>query len=81
MRWDGQATEELAATRLPGYEDSVTRTFDAPEALDIRFHEVHARSALNRVPGGGGRLPFSWTINTYRGCTHACFLLLRPADA
>ena len=47
------------------------RTFDAPEALGIRFHEVHAKSAINAVPGAS-RMPFRWTINPYRGCTHAC---------
>ena len=36
--------------RLPGYSDAVVRHFDAPEALDTRFYEVHAKSALNRVP-------------------------------
>jgi DNA repair photolyase len=46
------------------------RTFDAPEAMGINFHEVRAKSALNRVPGG--RYGFDWTINPYRGCTHAC---------
>ncbi|HEU4943783.1 MAG TPA: hypothetical protein VFT10_01335, partial [Solirubrobacterales bacterium] len=46
------------------------RTFDAPEAMGVNFHEVRARSALNRVPGG--RYGFNWTINPYRGCTHAC---------
>ena len=46
------------------------RTFDAPEAMGINFHEVRARSALNRVPGG--RYGFGYTINPYRGCTHAC---------
>ncbi len=57
--------------RLPGVGDgTVVRTFDAPEAMGINFHEVRARSALNRVPGG--RYGFGWTINPYRGCTHAC---------
>jgi DNA repair photolyase len=46
------------------------RTFDAPEAMGINFHEVRARSALNRVGGEG--FGFGWTINPYRGCTHAC---------
>ena len=41
------------------------------EALDIRFYEIHARSILNRVPGRSP-LPAPWTINPYRGCTHAC---------
>ena len=30
---------------------SGVRTFDAPEALGINFHEVRAKSALNKVPG------------------------------
>ncbi|MDQ6750993.1 MAG: radical SAM protein [Actinomycetota bacterium] len=54
------------------------RTFDAPEALDVRFYEVQARSALNRVPKQS-QMPFRWTINPYRGCTHACnFCFARP---
>lgn len=69
MRWDGQRVEN--DLRLPGVGDgSVVRTFDAPEAMGINFHEVRARSALNHVPGG--RYGFSWTINPYRGCSHAC---------
>ena len=72
MRWDNLRIEGEAGMRLPGYEDgAVVRTFDAPEALDTRFYEVNARSALNRVPERS-RMPFRWTINPYRGCTHAC---------
>jgi DNA repair photolyase len=71
MRWDEQRVEKEDAGRLFGLaEESVVRTFDAPEAMGINFHEVRARSALNRVPGG--RYGFGWTINPYRGCTHAC---------
>ncbi len=33
--------------------------------------EVCARSIINRVPGESA-VPFRWTINPYRGCTHAC---------
>jgi len=57
--------------RLPGVGDgAVVRTFDAPEAMGINFHEIRARSALNRVPGG--RYGFNYTINAFRGCSHAC---------
>jgi DNA repair photolyase len=51
------------------------RRFDAPEALDMRFYEIHAKSALNRVPEAS-RMPFRWTINPYRGCSHACVYCL-----
>ena len=61
--------------RLPGVGDgSVVRTFDAPEAMGINFHEVRAKSALNHVPGGG--FGFNWTVNQFRGCTHACVFCL-----
>lgn len=69
MRWDEQRVEN--DLRLPGVGDgTVVRTFDAPEAMGINFHEVRARSALNHVPGDS--FGFSWTVNPYRGCTHAC---------
>src|SRR6187200_2017449 len=72
MRWDQLRVENEEGQRLPGYrDDAVVRTFDAPEAMDIRFYEVRAKSALNRVPKQS-RMPFPWTINPYRGCTHAC---------
>ena len=46
------------------------RTFDTPEFRGIEFIEVEAKSVINHVPGRF--LPFAWTINPYRGCTHSC---------
>jgi DNA repair photolyase len=37
-------------------------------ADDARYQEVTCRSALNPVKG----MPFNWTLNPYRGCTHGC---------
>src|SRR3954449_12799476 len=37
-------------------------------ADQARYQEVICRSALNRVKG----MPFEWTLNPYRGCTHGC---------
>ncbi len=72
VRWDNLTIEAEERSALPGYrEPAVVRHFAAPEALDVRFYEVRARSALNRVPERS-RMPFRWTINPYRGCTHAC---------
>src|SRR5947209_6786969 len=37
--------------------------------------EIAARSVINRVQG----MPFSWSINPYRGCRHACgYCYARP---
>jgi DNA repair photolyase len=79
MRWEQQTIAAEASRRLPGYREPATlRTFTAPEALDTRFYEVHAKSALNRVPPRA-RMPFRWTINPYRGCSHACvYCFARP---
>jgi DNA repair photolyase len=79
VRWDNLTESDEESRRLPGYRDpAVVRTFDAPEALDTRFYEVHAKSVLNRVPKAS-RMPFRWTINPYRGCTHSCvFCFARP---
>jgi DNA repair photolyase len=70
MRWDEQRVELERDRPLPGLAVDAVRTFDAPEALGIRFHEVRAKSALNHVPNAP--FGFNWTINLYRGCTHAC---------
>jgi DNA repair photolyase len=58
-------TRQLAdAVRSGGaWEADGQRRADA-----ARYHEVTCRSALNRVHG----MPFEWTLNPYRGCTHGC---------
>src|SRR5213596_1284533 len=77
MRWDALKLSDvepadLSSRRVPLLpRGAVTRTFDTPEFRGITFHEVAARSALNRVPEAS-RVPFRWTINPYRGCSHAC---------
>jgi DNA repair photolyase len=72
MRWDELRVDEQERRALPGFKDPATvRTFDAPEALETRFYEIRAKSAINRVPERS-RMPFRWTINPYRGCSHAC---------
>jgi DNA repair photolyase len=79
VRWTNLTLTDEEQRRLPGYRDeAIVRRFDAPEALDIRFYEVRARSVLNRVPDRSP-MPFRWTVNPYRGCTHACvYCFARP---
>jgi len=76
VRWSNLETEVEGRARLPGYrEEAVVRHFDVPEAVETRFYEVHAKSILNRVPEAS-QMPFRWTINPYRGCTHSCLYCL-----
>src|SRR6266550_3720634 len=76
MRWDSQRVDREEGRSLPGLDVERVRTFDAPEALGINFHEVRAKSALNKVPGDS--LPFNYTVNAFRGCAHARTYCLGP---
>ena len=46
------------------------RTFDTPHFRGMEFIEVESKTILNKVPGNS--LPFNWTLNPYRGCSHSC---------
>jgi DNA repair photolyase len=72
MRWDHLTlSDEQGQDALFGAGDVVTRTFATPEFRGMTFYEVRARSILNKVPSGS-LVPFNWTANPYRGCSHAC---------
>src|SRR6188472_1162993 len=76
MRWAGQEISNEAVgdpDALPGLDrlQNLVRSVRTPEFAGITFHEVLAKSALNRVPKAAG-LPFNWTVNPYRGCSHGC---------
>ncbi|MFC4459899.1 intein-containing Rv2578c family radical SAM protein [Pseudonocardia nematodicida] len=60
---------------LPGMR-GLLRSVRTPEFAGTVFHEVEARSVLNRV-GASSPVPFGWTVNPYRGCSHACTYCLR----
>jgi DNA repair photolyase len=75
MRWAEQEISREAGdpAALPGLDrlQNLVRSVRTPEFAGITFHEVLARSALNSVPKAAG-LPFNWTVNPYRGCSHGC---------
>ncbi|HVE96269.1 MAG TPA: Rv2578c family radical SAM protein [Pseudonocardiaceae bacterium] len=72
MRWDNLTlSDESAQEALFGVDEVMTRTFDTPEFRGMTFYEIRARSVINKVPGAS-RMPFNWTLNPYRGCSHAC---------
>ncbi|WP_347060659.1 Rv2578c family radical SAM protein [Blastococcus sp. HT6-30] len=73
MRWDAQRLDLEETGALPGMPSirGLLRSVQVPEFPGLTFHEVRSKSALNRVPGESA-MPFPWTINPYRGCSHSC---------
>ena len=59
-------TRDIAKTVKLGGTAALTEA--ERRADQARYQEVTCRSALNPVKG----MPFGWTLNPYRGCTHAC---------
>ena len=59
-------TRQVADLVKAGGADALTEAIRRADAA--RYQEVQCRSALNPVKG----MPFKWTLNPYRGCTHGC---------
>lgn len=74
MRWDNQTLAAPDAGALPGLArmSGLLRTVQTPDFAGVTFYEVAAKSVLNAVPAVSA-MPFRWTVNPWRGCTHACF--------
>lgn len=78
MRWEGQAVGRDDGA-LPGLQRlGLVRSVRPPQFHGVTFHEVLCKSAINKVPHSAF-LPFHYTINAFRGCTHACrYCFARP---
>lgn len=75
LRWDTVGAD--AQRRLFGSDlERVTH----PEFEDMEFLHVPAKSIVNEVPNAA-HLPFRYTINVYRGCSHACSYCLSGGTA
>lgn len=59
-------SRDIAMLVREGGEEALTEAERRADAA--RYQEIHCRAALNRTVG----MPFNWTLNPYRGCTHAC---------
>lgn len=83
MRWTGQTVAVNGTPvddgALPGLQRiGFVRSVRVPQFEGMTFHEVLCKSALNKVPDATA-LPFSYTVNGYRGCSHACrYCFARP---
>lgn len=78
VRWDGQGID-VDDGALPGLQRiGLVRSVRTPQFEGITFHEVLCKSALNKVPHAT-ELPFQYTVNGFRGCSHACrYCFARP---
>jgi len=78
VRWDRQGVS-VDDGALPGLQRiGFIRSVRTPQFEGITFHEVLCKSALNKVPNAA-MLPFKYTVNGYRGCSHACrYCFARP---
>jgi DNA repair photolyase len=75
FRWKLAADD---APALFGVDELFDRERSSGRMSDLEFLHVTAKRILNHVPGPS-RAPASWTINVYRGCSHACsYCFARP---
>ena len=60
------------------FEQEVECHVGRGEFRGMEFLHVQARRVINEVPKAS-HMPFRWTINAYRGCSHACrYCFARP---
>ena len=63
------------------FEEELERHVGKGEFRGLEFLHVNARRIINEIPVAS-HLPFRFTINAYRGCSHACtYCFARPTHA
>ena len=74
----GGASAEPEAGQLPLFGPGPEREVGRGEFRGLEFVHVRARTIVNRVDPRSP-VPFRYTINAYRGCSHACtYCFARP---
>jgi DNA repair photolyase len=71
MRWHLADEERDGQPALFGVDDLVGPQRGTGALSHLEFLHVTAKRILNQVPPQS-QMPFRWTINVYRGCSHAC---------
>jgi hypothetical protein len=73
LRWRLAAEEDAGQQRL--FEEPTGWRAGHGEFRGLEFLEVRAKRIINEVPAAS-HVPFRFTINAYRGCSHACPFVL-----
>jgi DNA repair photolyase len=69
LRWRLAEEEDGGQQRL--FEEPTGWRAGHGEFRGLEFLEVRAKRIINEVPASS-KVPFRYTINAYRGCSHAC---------
>ena len=78
FRWRLEEDEEAEQPALFAADSAMERRKGIGEFKGLEFLHVRAKKIINPVPGQS-RMPFRFTINAYRGCSHACvYCFARP---
>ncbi len=77
FRWK-LADDDGGQPALFADDELVDRHVGKGEYRGLEFLHVNAKRIINEVPNAS-RMPFRFTINAYRGCSHACvYCFARP---
>lgn len=77
LRWR-LATDEDTPAALFDADADIERHVGVGQSRGLTFYEVNSKRIINKVPDSS-RMPFRYTINAYRGCSHACrYCFARP---
>src|SRR5262249_21421107 len=73
LRWQLADDEGPGTAQGSLFDTVVERHIGKGEYRGMEFLHVNARRIINEVPSAAARnVPFRFTINAYRGCSHAC---------
>lgn len=77
LRWR-LAEDDTSPAALFDPDEDIERHLGVGEYRGLTFYEVSAQRIINKVPEQS-RMPFRYTINAYRGCSHGCrYCFARP---